>query len=165
MAKLIVIHGPTGVGKSTMAARLRDELEGPVALVSQDAIYHDMLGGNGDPSKFEAIKVIKAVVSQLAIDDYQIILEGLLRADRYRSVFQVVKDNIETKFVYLSAHPDTTSLRHSTRPIANMFGEDKVREWYALSEPYGFDSETIIETDGLSENETWMQVKDFLKLN
>ena len=164
MAKLIVIHGPTGVGKSTMAAKLYDSLEQPLDLVSQDAIYHDLLGGAGDPAKFEAVKLIELLVDQLIQDGYQVILEGLLRADRYRPVFKHMMGDFDIQFIYLSAYPDTTSKRHAKREISELFSEDKVREWHNLSEPYGIGNEIIIQTDEQSEDETRKSIKQHLNL-
>lgn len=163
MTKIIVIHGPAGVGKSTIAARLRDEFDEPVALISQDAIYNDMLGSDGIPAKVEAVKLVELILRQLSSDGFNIILEGVFRAEYFRPVFTRLNREFEITYIFLEANVEATVLRHAARPKHNHdFGEDKIREWHRSSEPFGFENETIIMTDEHTSEDTFSLVQSAL---
>ena len=163
MTRIIVIHGPTGAGKSTLAERIRDSTTKPCALIAQDVIYNEMLNGDGMEAKNEAVILIELLIRRLITDGYNIIVEGVLRPDYFRPMFAKLNSEFKIDYVYLAANVETSVMRHEGRPKQrHNFGEDKVREWHSRSESFGFNDEAIIETDGFSAEDIFDKVQNSL---
>ena len=152
--KIIIVHGPTGAGKSTLAEQLRLGQSQPRALIALDAIYNEMLGGEGTQAKHEAVALIELLIRRLTADEYNIVVEGVLRPDYFRPMFTRLNAEFDITYIYLAANVETSVKRHAGRTKErHNFGEDKVREWHTRSEPLGFANEKIIHVDGISAEE------------
>ena len=142
---LVVLRGPSGSGKSSTARALRTHLGRRVALVEQDYLRRVVLKEHDvrDGANIELI----STVARFALDrGWNVILEGILQADRYASMLQQLRDDHlgASVFYYFDVTWEETLRRHETRPQATEFGSDEMREWYCVHDQLDFADERII---------------------
>ena len=110
MAKLYIITGPSGVGKSTISKRLAKNLEKSVLLEGDD-FYHQVVGGYVQawkPGNHLDIfwKVCIDTINNYLNASYDVIFNYIIDNDKLielKSIFE----NVETKFVVLLVNKET----------------------------------------------------------
>ena len=70
MKKLIVILGPTGVGKTDLSIEIANELQCPIISADSRQIYKDMIIGTDAPTDEQQQKAKHYFVGTLSIEDY-----------------------------------------------------------------------------------------------
>lgn len=70
MKKLIVLLGPTGVGKTELSLRLAEYFSSPILSADSRQIYKDMAIGTAAPTKEQLARVQHYFVQQLLPDEY-----------------------------------------------------------------------------------------------
>ena len=70
MKKLIVILGPTGVGKTDLSIEIANELHCPIISADSRQIYKDMIIGTDAPTHEQQQKAKHYFVGTLSIEDY-----------------------------------------------------------------------------------------------
>ncbi len=70
MKKLIVLLGPTGVGKTELSLELASKLGSPIISSDSRQIYKDLVIGTAAPTLEEQKQVKHYFVGQLALEDY-----------------------------------------------------------------------------------------------
>lgn len=70
MKKLIVILGPTGVGKTDLSIEIANELQCPIISADSRQIYKDMIIGTDAPTHKQQQKAKHYFVGTLSIEDY-----------------------------------------------------------------------------------------------
>ena len=70
MKKLIVILGPTGVGKTDLSIEIANQLQCPIISADSRQIYKDMTIGTDAPTDEQLQKVKHYFVNTLSIEDY-----------------------------------------------------------------------------------------------
>lgn len=70
MKKLIVILGPTGVGKTELSIELANQLQCPIISADSRQIYKGMTIGTDTPSQEQLQKVKHYFISTLSVEDY-----------------------------------------------------------------------------------------------
>ena len=70
MKKLIVILGPTGVGKTDLSIEIANQLQCPIISADSRQIYKDMTIGTDAPTDEQLQKVKHYFVNALSIEDY-----------------------------------------------------------------------------------------------
>ncbi len=130
--RLIVIRGNSGSGKSTIARRLRLQAGRGWALVEQDYLRRILLREK-DTSPGLAPALIEHNVQFLLRNRYHVILEGILFTGRYGEMLRRLKAGHTgpAHFFYLDVSFAETVRRHATRPQAEEFTAEQMREWYA----------------------------------
>lgn len=131
MTKLVVLRGPSGSGKSSVARAIRAMQDRPVALIEQDYVRRVILS-EGDVPNGLNIELIKRTVLFALDESYDVILEGIFDAGRYERMFEeiVQSHNANNYFFYFDIPLDETIRRHQFKPNKDEFGEKKLREWY-----------------------------------
>ncbi len=130
--RLIVIRGNSGSGKSTIARRLRLQAGRGCALVEQDYLRRILLREK-DTSPGLAPALIEHNVQFLLRNSYHVILEGILFTGRYGEMLRRLKAGHTgpAHFFYLDVSFAETVRRHATRPQAEEFTAEQMRDWYA----------------------------------
>ena len=156
MAKLYIITGPSGVGKSTISKRLAKNLEKSVLLEGDD-FYHQVVGGYVQawkPGNHLDIfwKVCIDTINNYLNASYDVIFNYIIDNDKLielKSIFE----NVETKFVVLLVNEETILKRDKERPEEHQMKE---RCLVLLNEflNNNYDEKYILYTDKLTINQT-----------
>ena len=131
MAKLIVLRGNSGSGKTTIAKELQKCLGRNTMLISQDVVRRDMLRVK-DGENTEALPLMKELLTYGRNHCEIVILEGIMYADWYQPLFELAVQLYGTDiFAYYFDLPfEETLKRHQTKPNCNEFGEEAMRRWW-----------------------------------
>lgn len=131
VAKLIILRGNSGSGKTTTAKALQRKLGHGTMLISQDVVRREMLFVKDGPDT-EASQLL----NELAIYGKKhcniIILEGILNSKWYKKLFQDLFDEFNNQiFAYYFDIPfEETLIRHKQKPNAHEFGEIEMKRWW-----------------------------------
>lgn len=131
MTKLIILRGPSASGKSTVASRLRDCLDNPIALLDFDIFRNTFLGKAGDYYPL-ASKMLMQTAATALENGYDVIIDGFYRMDSYPDLLpELLKMHPHNNSMfYFDVSLETTIQRHAIREKAHEFGEKELREWY-----------------------------------
>lgn len=163
-AKLIILRGNSGSGKTTVAKKLQKKIGQGTMLISQDVVRREMLNVK-DGKDNEAINLIKYLLNYGRENSKVIILEGILRQDWYLSLFESIehyfKDNI---FAYYFDLPfEETLIRHSNREASKEFGEKEMKLWWKEKDLIKIIPETLLNKE-LTLNEILEKIFNDLKV-
>ena len=144
MPKLVVLRGPSGSGKSSVATQLKQQATGKVALVEQDYFRRTVLGER-EVGNVDNIDLINQTVLFALERNYDVILEGIFYSHRYSDMLeQLAKHSSQKHFYYFDIPFEETLIRHATKPNTHLFGEMEMRGWYNDKDYLKFASETTI---------------------
>ena len=131
MAKLIILRGNSGSGKTTIAKELQKGFGRNTMLISQDVVRRDILRVK-DGENTEALPLMKELLTYGRNHCEIVILEGIMYADWYKPLFELAVQLYGTNiFAYYFDLPfEETLKRHQTKPNCNEFGEDAMRRWW-----------------------------------
>lgn len=131
MAKLIILRGNSGSGKTTIAKELQKGFCRNTMLISQDVVRRDILRVK-DGENTEALPLMKELLTYGRNHCEIVILEGIMYADWYKPLFELAVQLYGTNiFAYYFDLPfEETLKRHQTKPNCNEFGEDAMRRWW-----------------------------------
>ncbi len=148
MAKLIILRGNSGSGKSTAARRLLAELAPGALLIPQDTVRRDMLKAH-DYAGTPALPLLTELLRYGREHCRVTILEGILRAQVYAPLFEEAKAlyGPEIYAYYYDLPFEETLRRHKGRPQAASFGEEDMRAWWLERDMIGTIPEKTITAD------------------
>lgn len=131
MTNLIILRGPSASGKSTVAKKLRNHLEGPVALLDFDVFRDTFLDKKGD-YYLVASKLLMQTTETALEARYDVIVDGFYRMENYPDLLpELIENHPQNNYMfYFDVSLETTIKRHQHRDKANEFGEKELREWY-----------------------------------
>lgn len=131
MAKLIILRGNSGSGKTTIAKELQKGFGRNTMLISQDVVRRDILRVK-DGENTEALPLMKELLTYGRNHCEIVILEGIMYADWYKPLFELAVQLYGTDiFAYYFDLPfEETLKRHQTKPNCNEFGEEAMRRWW-----------------------------------
>ena len=131
MAKLIILRGNSGSGKTTIAKELQKSLGRNTMLISQDVVRRDMLRVK-DGENTEALPLMKELLTYGRNHCEIVILEGIMYADWYQPLFELADQLYGTNILayYFDLPFEETLRRHQTKPNCNDFGEEAMRRWW-----------------------------------
>ena len=156
MAGLIILRGNSGSGKTTIAKKLQKKIGSNTLLISQDVIRREMLMVSDGPDTM-ALPMLKELLRYGRVHCETVILEGILVADWYRSLFELAKDLFGNNIYayYFDIPFEETLKRHKTRAKCSEFGEEAMREWWVEKDYSDVLNETTITAD--KDKETIVQ--------
>lgn len=134
-AKLIVLRGNSGSGKSTTAKMLRDAViavgsNKKIAIIEQDYLRRHILREK-ETEGADNIELIYQTVCFALKRNYSVILEGILYSKHYDDMLiRLNKLCPDSYYYYFDVSFSETLRRHGLKPNANDFGEGEMREWY-----------------------------------
>lgn len=131
MAKLIIIRGNSGSGKTTVARALQRRFGDHSMLISQDMVRREILHVKGEKNML-ALPLMQELVA-CGRDHCEItILEGILTSQWYEPLFDSAKTLFgDAVFAYYYDLPfEVTLLRHQTKSNREEFGESDMRDWW-----------------------------------
>ena len=142
----IVLRGPAGSGKSTIAQMLKEVLKENTIIVEQDYFNHTLLNGLKDDTGLIA-KIIERISSLALAHGYSVVLEGVLRKEKYRHTIEKISRNFNGQSIvcYFDISREETVRRHKMRDKYKMFDSDEMISWYGLASPLGVGNEIIVD--------------------
>ena len=156
MTKFIVLRGPSGSGKSSVAKAVRiEQLEKgrKIAYVEQDYFRRTVLKEKDIIDGFN-IKLIEKNVIFLLDNGYDVVMEGIFDSGRYCKMFEsLISYHPENNyFFYFDISLAETIKRHNTKPNRYEFGELELKSWYKKKDLLSSVTENIIDEDSSMEN-------------
>lgn len=146
--RLIILRGPCGAGKSTVALRLLESPR-PTALIEQDAYRFIFNVREGEMYSKTVRQMIRDNVLIALGNGFDVILEGILRTKGYRDVFATLfrEHPRNNHLFYFDVSFEETVRRHRGRAKASLFTEVDMRRWHRPRDVLGYDFERVIEED------------------
>ena len=145
MAKLIILRGNSGSGKTTIAKGLQKKFGHGTMLISQDVVRREMLYvKDGEKPNVEEL------IFQLAMFGKQhceiVIMEGIFNSKWYNNLFKkLLKEFKKDIFAFYFNIPfEETLKRHKTKVEANEFGEKEMRKWWLPNDLLKFIPEKLL---------------------
>jgi gluconate kinase len=127
-ARLIVLRGNSGAGKSTVARELRAELGRGVAIVDQDTVRRKLLRER-DVEHGVNIGLIEHIARYILANGNVVILEGILHAGRYGEMLRRLHHDFGGGWYFLQVTWEESLRRHQTRPQRADFTLEQMREF------------------------------------
>lgn len=152
-AKLIILRGNSGSGKTTVAKRLREEgANAKIAIVEQDYLRRIILKEK-EKTNGDNIALIEQTVLFALKHNYDVILEGILSFPKYEAmVKRLISKSTSSFSFYFDISFAETLRRHRFKPNSHEFGEEEMMEWYRSDQSGRIEREIIIpETCSLKE--------------
>lgn len=162
MAKLYILTGPAGVGKSTISRGIAERLEKSVLLEGDD-FYHHVVGGYVQAWKegnhLDIFwKVCIDTIKNYLNAGYDVVFNYIINNNKYLELKEIFKDT-EFNFIVLLVNEETILKRDKERPedcqmkdrcivLLNQFKNDN------------YDEKNILYTDNLTIDETINKVLD-----
>ncbi len=148
MAKLILIRGNSGSGKTSLAKELQKQYNGKSLVISQDIVRREMLAACDGPDT-PAIPLIYHLL-EFGHRHYDItILEGILLSQWYTPLFEKAFALFDGNIYgyYYDLPLEETITRHNTKAVASEFGELELRRWWRGTDLLKTISERIFTKD------------------
>lgn len=144
-AKLIIIRGNSGSGKSTAAKLLQKKFGRNTMVISHDVVRRDMLWVR-DGAGTKALPLLINLLQYGRRNSEIVILEGILDAGVYRELFEIAKKEFSSNiYAYYYDLPfEETLLRHQTKPNCHEFGEEDMRRWWKEKDFIGIIPEKLL---------------------
>lgn len=140
MAKLIIIRGNSGSGKSSLARELQHKFGRNTMVIPQDTVRREMLWAHDGVGNFAQplmIELLKYGRKNCEV----VILEGILKSSWYTELFEAAQAEFEQIYAYYYDIPfEETLNRHATKPQEKQaqFGESEMRQWWNEKDYIGF---------------------------
>lgn len=144
-AKLIVIRGNSGSGKTTIARRLKEELFYDVMVIGWDTLRIDVFNRfdyiNRNKYIFDALKLLSDYGRR---NNFTVIIEGIYPSNQYKSVLTEICNNFsESHFYYFDISFEETIRRHETKNQTD-FGVEELRRWHIEGDSMNIENEKLI---------------------
>lgn len=131
MAKLIIMRGNSGSGKSTVAKELQRKFGRNTMLISQDVIRREMLWVR-DGKENKAVSLLTELLRYGKRNSEVTILEGILTAEYYVPLFEMAVEEFDSNIhaYYYDIPFHETLSRHNSKANSHDFGEKEMRDWW-----------------------------------
>lgn len=139
--KLLIIRGPAGSGKSTIARAVVDASTRPTALVARDQFMFMF----NEPGRFVIDQdLLELVITTCLARGFDVVFEGNFKVDTHRELlarlFEVHPE--ENHIFYLDVGLEECLRRHATRD--RIISEEQLAELHPLATPLGDAREILI---------------------
>ena len=153
IAKLIILRGNSGSGKTTTGKALQRKFGRGTMLISQDVVRREMLFVTDGPNP-EASQLLLKLALYGKSNCNLVILEGIFNSKWYKNLFKNLLDEFKDQiFTYYFDIPfEETLIRHQQKPNAHEFGEKEMREWWNEKDLLDIIPEILLYKE-LSQNE------------
>ncbi len=153
-AKLIVLRGNSGSGKTTIADRLKKELFYNVMVIGWDTLRIDIFNRfdylNRDEHIFNTLNLLCEYGRK---NNLTVILEGIYPTKQYQTILANLSNSFpESHFYYFDISFKESLRRHNMRKKRSEFGVQELKKWHIPNDTITFQSEKLI-SDKMQEDE------------
>ena len=154
MNKVVILRGPSGVGKSTISRHIQDKLGVNWTAIDVDKLKHYMPMKEGQSNRAErsriAHDVSKFFAKAMYDKGYDVILEEMYKKDYNDSLIEFLKNHdMQYLKVFLSAPVELVVERAQARE--KEVSDDEIRRHFSEIEVY--DDDFVIDTAKFSSDE------------
>lgn len=151
MTKLIILRGPSGVGKSTVAQALLKRTTRPTVLVDLDHYRFSFVNPPHEDHNLEYEMSASDILLGLQLG-FDVIFDGNFTATAHDPFLEKLLSAHaeETYLFYLDASLDETLKRHETKSHPRI-SKEKMKEVYPYASPTGHENEIVIPQDSSLE--------------
>lgn len=156
MAKLYILTGPPGVGKSTVSKKLAERLP-KSALIEGDEIYHQVVGGYA-PAWKEGNhldlfwKICLDMIRTYLENGYDVVFNYIVNPYNLEFITNCLEE-FEIKFTVLLVDEKTLLARDSMRDVECQMKERCITLLNSFKNK-GFDEKYLLDSSNLSVDET-----------
>lgn len=142
MAKLIILRGNSGSGKTSTAQLLQERLGEGAFLISQDVVRRQMLRVDDKVGSLST-DLLKNLVTFGMERCQSVILEGILTNRKHGEMLKRIVEHYGSRVYvyYFDISFEETLKRHQFKDVN--FGEKEMREWYLDKDMLGVNGEVI----------------------
>lgn len=154
MAKLIILRGNSGSGKTSVAKGLQKKFGSNTMLLSHDMVRMQILHVWGQEGIEKSLPLMIELLRYGRRHSEAAILEGILPSKEYGPLFQAALEEYGPDIFayYYDLSFEETLRRHSTKPNRFDFGEEDMRRWWREKDYLSIIPETVLgEGIGLEE--------------
>lgn len=146
MAKLIILRGNSGSGKTTVAKMLQNRFGSNTMRISHDMIRMEILHVWSAEGIRKSLPLMQQLLRYGREHSEITILEGILPSKDYTPLFDCARREFgQNIFAYYYDIPfEETLLRHRSKPNCNDFGEAEMRSWWKEKDYLEIIPETIL---------------------
>lgn len=132
MAKLVILRGNSGSGKTAVARELQERLGANTMRISHDMVRMEILHVWSREGVRRSLPLMIELLRYGRRNSDVTVLEGILPAEDYQPLFQTAVEEFGPNiFAYYYDIPfEETLRRHQTKPNRDEFGEEDMRRWW-----------------------------------
>lgn len=151
--QLIIIRGPAGSGKSSVAKELHETATQKTALLPLDVIKVDFAKEQEGALQITA-DIIEHAAKKFLAADYTVILEGMFNVEReyYKNLLKELFDYNQgiNHLYFLEMSLKESIKRNQARPKNRVIDEDAIRQWHSRAQKTGYSEEKTIDVETTS---------------
>lgn len=166
MAKLVILRGNSGSGKTATAKALQAHYGRRTLLISQDMIRRDMLKEKVEPGNL-SVSLTKNLAQYGYEQDLLVLIEGFYETDIYGDMLQEVRELYSPHVLsyYYDLSFEETVRRHATRAKSTDFTADDMRRWWVEKDTLGWSGEMMITDQDEFDKTLSMVIEQIDRLN
>ena len=148
MAKLVIIRGNSGSGKSSLARKLQTHYGRGTLLIAQDTVRRDMLKEKVKPGNL-SIDLTGTLARFGYEHDLLVLVEGFYETDIYGQMLERLKKIFAPQvfaYYYALSFEDTVR-RHQTRAKQEEFTPADMKRWWKDRDFLGWEEEAFFTDD------------------
>lgn len=139
MNRILILSGPVGAGKTTVAQALVAAADGPTAAIEGDTFWsHLAKGAETRPQQKNFATIIRAMVAAslpYALSGYDVVLDFSIPPGFLDTIRKIVGSReVELYYVVLRPGEAVCAARAAARPEGRIDDYEPYREFYALFE-------------------------------
>ena len=152
MAKLVIIRGNSGSGKSSLAKKLQAHYGRGTLLIAQDTVRRGMLKEKVEPGNL-SIDLTESLARFGHEHDLLVLVEGFYETYIYGEMLERLRNlfNSQTLAYYYDLTFKETVRRHATRSKVAEFSPADMKCWWLDKDVLGWQEE-ILFTGDVTEN-------------
>ena len=151
MAKLVIIRGNSGSGKSSLAKKLQAHYGRGTLLIAQDTVRRGMLKEKVEPGNL-SIDLTESLARFGYEQNLLVLVEGFYEPDIYGEMLERLRNlfNSQTLAYYYDLTFEETVRRHQTRAKQEEFPAD-MRRWWKDRDFLGWQEESFFRNENSLE--------------
>ena len=144
MAKLVIIRGNSGSGKSSLTKKLQAHYGRGTLLIAQDTIRRDMLKEKVEPGNL-SIDLTETLAHFGYEHDLLVLVEGFYEIDIYGQMLERLRNlfDSQTLAYYYDLTFEETVRRHQTRAKQDEFTPTDMKRWWKDRDILGWEEESF----------------------
>lgn len=165
MAKLVIIRGNSGSGKSSLTKKLQTHYGRGTLLISQDAVRRDMLKEKVEPENL-SIDLTETLARFGYDNDLLVLVEGFYETDIYGQMLEQLRNlfGSQTLVYYYDLTFEETVRRHQTRAKQEEFTPADMKRWWKDRDFLGWEEEAFFTDEDSLETAFQQIVHDLEKI-